>query len=120
MLTLKTKISTPLYQSCAQFYQTVFGLDVVESWDEPTDKGIILGVGTLPYEAFLEFYDTDQRLAHDAISLQFKVPDLPDFLKGLPEEIEADGPHDRPWGARYAFLRDPAGVNVTVFDGPTY
>lgn len=120
MLTLKTKISTPHYQACALFYQSVFGLEIVESWDEPTDKGIILAVGSNPYQAFLELHHCDAPLEHAAISLQFKVPDLPDFLSALPDEVDADGPHDRPWGARYAFLRDPAGVNVTVFDGPTY
>ena len=44
---LKTKIICPNWREEADFYQVHFGMEVAEQWDEPTDKGIILGLGPI-------------------------------------------------------------------------
>lgn len=120
MLTLKTKVSSPHYKACAEFYERIFGLTRVEAWDKPGDKGIILALGAPPHTAFIELYSCDVASDLSGTSLQFKVDDLSNFLGALPKDIAYDGPTERPWGARYAYLIDPAGVAVVVFDGPTY
>jgi catechol 2,3-dioxygenase-like lactoylglutathione lyase family enzyme len=120
VLNLKTKISTPRWKEAANFYKDLFGLKEVEAWDEPSDKGIILALGEVPHTAFLELYASDKEYELDGLSLQFKVANIEEFLGTLPKEISYEGPSARPWGARYAFLIDPAGVVVVVFDGPTF
>lgn len=93
---------------------------VLEEWDEPGDKGIVLGVEGKPERGFLELYDCASEYDLKGISLQFKVADLSAFLESLPSDIVYDGPRDRPWGARYAYLSDPAGILVIAYDGDAY
>lgn len=120
MLSLKTKISTPRWKEAATFYQDIFGLKQVEAWDEPTDKGIILAIGNAPHAALIELHASDTVHEFGGLSLQFKVADLEVFISALPKEVDYTGPFARPWGARYAFLVDPAGVSIVVFDGSTF
>lgn len=120
MMTLKTKLSTPHFKACATFYERLLGLQQVEAWDEPDDRGIILAFGPSPHSALIELSDCDTLTDLSGLSLQFKVDDLPAFLDTVSNETRYDGPTDRPWGARYAYFTDPAGVSVVVFDGPTY
>jgi catechol 2,3-dioxygenase-like lactoylglutathione lyase family enzyme len=120
VLSLKTKISTPQWKEAATFYQDIFGLKQVEAWDEPTDKGIILAIGNAPHTSLIEIYASDTVHEFGGLSLQFKVADLDAFLSALPKAVVYTGPSARPWGARYAFLVDPAGVSIVVFDGPTF
>ena len=114
---LKTKISTPLVAETRNFYQTIFGMFVVEEWDSQDDKGVILAFEDGKQEAFLEIYDTDAAPDFSGLSLQFKVENLEAFLKSLPQGTKYDGPKPRPWGATYLYLRDPAGVLVIVYEG---
>ena len=97
-------------------------MHVLEAWDHPDDKGVILGFGAAPHTACLELYaadaNTDQ--APPMVGIQFKVQDLKAFLSTVPKHITFEGPKDRPWGATYAYFKDPAGIDVVVFDGPTY
>ena len=51
---LKTKIVTPLHDETLAFYTSLPGLALVEQWDEPGDKGAILGFADGAEEAFLE------------------------------------------------------------------
>lgn len=117
MISLKTKISTPQWRECQAFYEQTFGMIVAEAWDEPADKGVILALRDGRSEAYLELYDT--RTTHDlsGLSLQFKVDDADAFVRGLSSNVSYEGPKARPWGSRYVYLRDPAGVSVIVFEG---
>jgi catechol 2,3-dioxygenase-like lactoylglutathione lyase family enzyme len=114
---LKTKISTPLIAETQRFYQTVFGMVVVEEWDSPNDKGVILAFDKGVGEAMLEIYFAETSWDFSGLSLQFKVEDLRSFLKTLPQGTEYEGPKPRPWGANYLYLRDPAGILVIVYEG---
>jgi catechol 2,3-dioxygenase-like lactoylglutathione lyase family enzyme len=114
-LSLKTKIICPNWREVAQFYREHFGMETVEEWDEPDDKGVILTFrGTR--EALLEIYDGP---ASDlsGISLQFRVDDVDDFAVRLDSSVDRDGPSDRPWGARYLTFADPASVRIVVYSG---
>ncbi|MDH3493326.1 MAG: VOC family protein [Acidobacteriota bacterium] len=115
--TLKTKISTPRLAETLDFYKTVFGMVVVEEWDAPDDKGVILALGNGRNEAFLEIYDTAVEHDFSGLSLQFKTDDLNAFIRSLPDGIENDGPKLRPWGSTYLYLRDPNKILVIVYEG---
>lgn len=117
MARLKTKICTRHYQACAEFYERVFGLTRLAEWDQPEDKGIILSLGEGYSAGRLEFHHQASGGDFADVGLQFKVDDLPKFLAELPADIDYEGPSDRPWGARYAMLTDPAGVAIVIYDG---
>jgi catechol 2,3-dioxygenase-like lactoylglutathione lyase family enzyme len=120
MLSLKTKISTPNVKACAAFYEDLLGLHRVETWDDPNDAGIILALGPTPHSALIELSHHETESDFRGLSLQFKVDDLCAFLDTVPDGLAYVGPTARPWGARYAYFTDPAGVSVIICDGPTY
>lgn len=114
---LKTRIETPLMRESVAFYTDVIGLEVLSTWDEQGDRGAILGLGGSPgAQAFLE-------IAHvadgppPAVSLQFRVDDLAAVETRLRGRWEYRGPEARPWGSTYLYLRDPAGVQVIIYEG---
>lgn len=116
-LTLKTKISTPEYESTRRFYETVFAMTVVEEWNDPDDLGVILALPGGRQEAFLEIYYVSEPAGLDGVSLQFRVARLDDFMAGLPDGTDYEGPVERPWGSTYLYLHDPSGIQVVVFEG---
>jgi len=115
ILSVKTKVICPNWRDVAAFYREHFAMEVVEEWDEADEKGVVLA---LPgrREALLEVYDGPK---HDlsGISLQFRTADVDSFAAGLDSTVARDGPTDRPWGARYLILQDPAGVRIIVYSG---
>jgi catechol 2,3-dioxygenase-like lactoylglutathione lyase family enzyme len=114
---LKTKISTAKYSETRAFYETVFGMAVVEEWSEPGDVGAILAFPGGRQEAFLEIYDIDDQKDFDGLSLQFRVDSIADFMAVLPENVGFEGPSDRPWGSTYLYMRDPNNIRVIVYEG---
>lgn len=114
---LKTKISTPRFPETQAFYEAVFGMVIVEEWDEADDKGVILGFRDGGGEAYLEIYDTETAHDFSGLSLQFKVDGQDDFVVALPAGTAFEGPKARPWGATYLYLTDPNGIQVIVYEG---
>lgn len=114
---LKTKITTSLFQESIDFYRQVFGMEVLEEWDHPDDKGIILGFANGQGEALLEIYYEQGRHDFKNLSLQFKVQDLSNFVDQLSTTIERTGPKPRPWGAMYLYMSDPNDIPVIVYEG---
>ena len=114
---LKTKISTPKYQETKAFYEAVFGMTVVEEWSESRDVGAILAFPGGYQEAFLEIYHVDDQKEFDGLSLQFRVDSLAGFMATLSDNIEFEGPKDRPWGTKYLYLRDPNKIQIIVYEG---
>ena len=116
-LSLKTKLSTPLFAQTRDWYRDLFGLEVLEEWDEPADRGCILGLAGPAGDAFIEIYHCDDALGLAGVSLQFRVDDVDAFLVPNEDRFTYRGPEDRPWGSKYLFLSDPNGVSVVVFSG---
>ena len=114
---LKTKLSTPKYQETRAFYEAVFGMTVVEEWNEFGDVGAILAFPGGCQEAFLEIYEVDDQEVFDGLSLQFRVDSITEFMAALSDNIEFEGPTDRPWGSKYLYLRDPNNIQVIVYEG---
>lgn len=58
-LSLKTKLSAPLLAETRDSYRDLFGSAVLEEWDDPADRGCILGLGGSGGQAFLEIFHCD-------------------------------------------------------------
>ncbi len=116
-LSLKTRLSTPLVDQTRNWYCDLFRLDVLEEWDEPADRGCILGLAGASGDAFLEIHHCDGPLSFAGLSLQFRVDNVDAFVVPDEERFAHSGPVDRPWGSKYLFFSDPNGVSVVVFSG---
>lgn len=114
---LKTKVSTPKLAEMRAFYETVFGMEIVEEWNDPDDKGVILAFQNGRSEAYLEIYDAAESYDFSGVSLQFKVDDLTRFIATLPENVSYEGPKPRPWGSTYLYLRDPENILIIIYEG---
>lgn len=117
MLSLKTKISTPKLTETRDFYSRVFGMQVLEAWDDPGDRGVILGFGDVAGEALLEIYHAETPHDFSGLSLQFRVEALSAFVGSLSADVPRHGPVPRPWGSAYLYLTDPNGIAVIVYEG---
>ena len=117
IISLKTKITTPLLAETRDFYRELFGLQLVEEWDEPDDCGCILAITDVAGAAFLEIYRGAERRDFSGLSLQFRVADLDAFRDSIEGRFDYRGPIDRPWGSRYLYLTDPNALPVVVFSG---
>ena len=126
ILSLKTMLRCRDLPASRRFYVDLLGLDVVEEWDDPDDKGCIVGFGS--GGGFLEMLAVDadhakhqpafgERAVNDKIELQIRVDSVDAWAERLDGSIELEGPITRPWGNRYLWIRDPDGVRVALFQG---
>ena len=114
---LKTKIITLRFDETLAFYAGLPGLTLIEQWDEPDDKGAILGFTGGAEEAFLEIYAGPAPDDFAGLSLQFRTEDVDALLGELGERYACEGPADRPWGSRYLCLTDPNGIRLIIYSG---
>jgi catechol 2,3-dioxygenase-like lactoylglutathione lyase family enzyme len=114
---LKTKVVTQLYDETLAFYAGLPGLALIERWDEPGDKGAILGFEGGAGEAFLEIYAGPAGGDFSGLSLQFRTDDADDFRTGIADRYACEGPVTRPWGSRYLYLVDPNGIRIIIYSG---
>lgn len=117
LLSMKTKIVTPRVAETRDWYRDLFGLTVLEEWNDPNDRGCILGLHGTPGEALLEIYHQSNDCDFSGVGLQFRVDDVGDFAVPEDDRFQARGPVTRPWGSRYLFFSDPNGISVVVFSG---
>lgn len=117
MTGLKTKISTPLLDESVDFYTRFLGMKILETWDDPDDRGAILGFSTPDAEAFLEIYYAETPGHFEALSLQFRTDSAEAFAESIRGKIEFRGPTPRPWGSTYVYLQDPSGIGIVVYEG---
>lgn len=117
ILSLKTEIITPRFAETCDWYRDLFGLELLEQWDEPLDRGCILGFGGPEGQALLEIHYSPIEADFSGLSLQVRVDDVDRF--DVPDEprFACRGPEARPWGSRYLFLTDPNGISVVIFSG---
>lgn len=117
LISLKTKIITPRLEETRDWYRDLFGLQLLEEWDAPYDRGCILGLCDAGGQALLEIYYAPTEAQFDGLSLQFRVEEIDRFPIPAGDRFAHRGPEDRPWGSRYLFFVDPNGVSVIVFSG---
>ena len=116
-VSLKTKLITTRVEETRDWYIDLLGMTVLEQWDEPGDRGCILGLADSPGEALLEIFHGEKDFDFGGLSLQFRVPDVDAVRPPDDPRFRCRGPVDRPWGSRYLFFTDPNGVVVVLFSG---
>lgn len=121
---VKFTIRTRDFEKARWFYEDILMLPRVEEWDETTDRGIIFSVGRGGLIEISEIRpdnenhrpDFEEAMATDKVDMQLKTADVDAWAVRL---AAADWPHngpvDRPWGARYLYVRDPDGVKIIVY-----
>jgi catechol 2,3-dioxygenase-like lactoylglutathione lyase family enzyme len=125
---LKTLVRCRDLAASRAFYVDLLGLEVVEEWDGAGDRGFIVGFG--PGDGSLEMLAVDPEsprhvatfdgpVANDKIELQIRVDSVDEWAQRLAGEVDIEGPVTRPWGNQYLWFRDPDGVRIAVFRGPT-
>ena len=117
LLSMKTKIVTPRVEATRDWYRDLFGLTVLEEWDDPGDRGCILGLHSTAGEALLEIHHQSNESDFSGMGLQFRVDDVGAFEVPADKPFRSRGPVSRPWGSTYLFFSDPNGMQVVVFSG---
>lgn len=121
---LRLALTVENYEELVRFYRDVFGLPEIESWDNPTGRGIILDAG----HATLELLSTDQtdlvdrvEVGREGVSgpvrLALEVEDSVDMAGRLVDAgaEQVGGPVVTPWQHRNVRLRTPDGMQITLF-----
>ena len=116
---LKVRFQTTDVNSTIRFYRDVLGLQIVDQWSDDCDVGVIFGLEGAAGTAFLEFgqVSSPDTPHNGGASIQLRIGDMAAFLARLGDRWAVDGPHERPWGSVYTYLRDPNGVQVIVYTG---
>jgi len=127
-LSLKTAIRTKNYEASTAFYSKVLHLTIVQQYSgEKGVRGCILRIGDEQSNAFIEiseiapthyYFDASfqKGVANDKIDLQIKTESVDYWAEHLKGKCELRGPVDRPWGARYLYLRDPDGLQIIIYE----
>ena len=117
-IAIKTRIDTDKFAETRAFYVDILGLEVLAEWDDGNDKGCILGFSASGSTGFLEIGRAEtSAVGIEALSLQFRVPDIAAFAKSLAGKWPFEGPVTRPWGSTYLYLDDPNGISIIIFEG---
>jgi len=121
---LRLALTVENYDELVRFYRDVFGLPVIEAWDNPTGRGMILDAG----RATLELLSVDQTELVDRIEagkagasgpvrLALEVTDSEATAEALVAAgaERVGGPVVTPWRHRNVRLRAPDGLQLTLF-----
>ncbi len=119
LVALKIRIDTERFAESRKFYSEILGLQILEEWDDDGDVGCILGFSSDGSTGFLELSESDSTAEGpaDALSLQFRTPDIQATAESLAGRWKFEGPVERPWGSTYLYLTDPDGISVILFEG---
>jgi catechol 2,3-dioxygenase-like lactoylglutathione lyase family enzyme len=114
------------YEAAAHLYRDVFGLDVVEEFDEGPGRGLILKVP----DATMELVDNDHggmvdevEVGHrveDRVRIAVKVDDLAEANRALAGTgaTAMAAPVVTPWGDHNQRFRAKDGLQLTLFQSP--
>ena len=123
VLQLRVALTTADYERLVRFYCAGLGLEPAQVWTNGDDRGMMLEMGQATLELFDEGYAgyIDQLEVGARVSgpvrFALQVPDLHAAI----ERLLANGatlvhpPAMTPWGDYNARLRDPDGLQVTLF-----
>lgn len=108
------------FDQAVQFYRNRLGLAVVEEWQRPEGRGVILALGP---QTTLELFDGPQadfvdqvevgRRVSGPVRLALSVPDA-DAAAALFAQILSNA-KPMPWGDRNARVQTPDGMQITLY-----
>jgi 3-hydroxyisobutyrate dehydrogenase-like beta-hydroxyacid dehydrogenase/catechol 2,3-dioxygenase-like lactoylglutathione lyase family enzyme len=111
-------------EQAVQFYRDRLGLAVVEEWQRPEGRGVILALGP---QTTLELFDAGQadfvdqvevgRRVSGPVRLALAVPDAQAAAEAFQQAGAQLLSHARPmpWGDRNARIQTPDGMQVTLY-----
>ena len=116
------------FDQAVQFYRDGLGLAVVEAWQRPEGRGVILSLGP---QTTLELFDARQadfvdqlevgRRVSGPVRLALSVPDAESaatvFEQAGAQVLSPARP--MPWGDRNARVATPDGMQVTLYQAAT-
>lgn len=124
---LRLVLTVDNLEEIIQFYRDTVGLPVSKAWDEETGRGIILEAG----RASLELIDARHAATIDALEVGRRVAGPVRLALNVGKDIEtatatlaAAGAEvispvtTAPW-SRVSRLKDPAGMQLTLFEKST-
>jgi catechol 2,3-dioxygenase-like lactoylglutathione lyase family enzyme len=120
---LRLALTVENFDEVVRFYRDVFGLPVIQEWNDPTGSGAILDAG----RATLELLSVDQadlvdrvevgEIVSGPIRLALEVADSEETAKTLVAggAQSMAGPVVTPWLHRNVRVRAPDGMQLTLF-----
>lgn len=111
---LKVRLETRDLEATVRFYADILGIEVVDRWAEGSDVGVVFALTRADGSAFLEFGEVPEP-REAGVTVQLRTANLDAFAARVGDRWPVDGPHERPWGSVYAYLRDPNGVELIVY-----
>ncbi len=121
---LRLALTVENYDELVRFYRDVFGLPEIESWDEPTGRGVILDAGRATLELLspaqtdlVDRVEVGETGVSGPVRIALEVADSVDAARRL-EDAGAErvgGPVVTPWQHRNVRLRAPDGMQITLF-----
>jgi lactoylglutathione lyase len=120
---LRLALTVDNYDELVSFYRDVFGLPVIEAWDDPSGKGAILDAGraTLELLSVAQSELVDRVEVGESVSGPVRLALEVDDSEATAEALVAGGaervagPVVTPWRHRNVRLRAPDGMQLTLF-----
>jgi NAD(P)-dependent dehydrogenase (short-subunit alcohol dehydrogenase family) len=120
---LRVALTVEDFDRSAALYRDGLGLPVVMEWNEPQGRGMVLSAGPStveildrPQAAFVDEVEVGERVS-GPVRLALEVPNIEASAAALKEEGAEvlGGPVETPWGDLNRRLRDPDGLQLTLF-----
>ncbi len=120
---LRVALTVDDFDGAAELYRDGFGLPVVMEWDGPGGRGMVLAAGPStielldrPQAALVDRVEVGERVS-GPVRLALEVPDIEASAASLKEKgAKVLGePIRTPWGDFNRRLRDPDGLQLTLF-----
>jgi lactoylglutathione lyase len=120
---LRLAVTVDNYDELVTFYRDVFGLPVIEAWDDPSGKGAILDAGRATLELLsvaqselVDRVEVGERVSGPvrlALEVDDSVATAEALVAGGAERVA--GPVVTPWRHRNVRVRAPDGMQLTLF-----
>lgn len=123
VLELRVALTAEDYDRLVRFYSAGLGLEPSQFWSNEQGRSLVLDMG----RAIFELFDEQQAATIDQIEagsrvsgqvrLALQVPDLEAAMQRLLDHgaIQVHPPVVTPWGDYNVRLRDPEGMQITLF-----
>jgi len=124
VMQLRVALTTSDYARLVQFYCVGLGLEPTQEWTHSDHRGLMIEMGQATLEIFDDGYAgyIDELEAGTRVSGQIRFAlQVPDLHAAM-ERLVANGatlvhaPVVTPWGDYNVRLRDPDGLQVTLFE----
>jgi catechol 2,3-dioxygenase-like lactoylglutathione lyase family enzyme len=120
---LRIALTVDDFDKAVMFYRDTLGLGLVESWNNPDGRGVILSVQSVTLELFdkAQAETVDNIEAGKRVSGQIRFALQVDDLEKASDELGKAGatvvnaPVQTPWGDTNQRLQTPDGLQLTLF-----